>query len=208
MCSKKRPNNATSNYLVSMRAGDLDRNSTNFLGKLRANFVGTEFQVCAWSNGMREKQCSGLRQYSGLNKYNVELLYGARPSRSRTRFQACATGDYLWVLMILVFLPTWLFLVAPYMSLHGICYLSSPNAKLLPNVVLKVVPKDAAAAFPFVVPAGVRRRLQPERTEWRWGLGQRQLWRRQRWLWERWCQKHVSSGGTGLRHVCLQRTRL
>ncbi|CAN0350250.1 unnamed protein product, partial [Ectocarpus sp. 13 AM-2016] len=45
MCSKKRPNNATSNYLVSMRAGDLDRNSTNFLGKLRANFVGTEFQV-------------------------------------------------------------------------------------------------------------------------------------------------------------------
>lgn len=46
MCSKKRPNNATSNYLVSMRAGDLDRNSQNFLGKLRANFVGTEFQVC------------------------------------------------------------------------------------------------------------------------------------------------------------------
>lgn len=45
MCSKKRPNNATSNYLISMRAGDLDRNSTNFLGKLRANFVGTEFQV-------------------------------------------------------------------------------------------------------------------------------------------------------------------
>lgn len=45
MCSKKRPNNATSNYLVSMRAGDLDRNSSNFLGKLRANFVGTEFQV-------------------------------------------------------------------------------------------------------------------------------------------------------------------
>ena len=45
MCSKKRPNNATSNYLVSMRAGDLDRNSTNFLGKLRANFVGTEFQA-------------------------------------------------------------------------------------------------------------------------------------------------------------------
>ena len=46
MCSKKRPNNATSNYLVSMEAGDLGRNSRNFLGKLRANFVGTEFQVC------------------------------------------------------------------------------------------------------------------------------------------------------------------
>lgn len=50
MCSKKRPNNATSNYLVSMRAGDLDRNSNNFLGKLRANFVGTEFQASLLSN--------------------------------------------------------------------------------------------------------------------------------------------------------------
>lgn len=45
MSSKKRPNKATSNYLISMRAGDLDRGSPNFLGKLRANFVGTEFQV-------------------------------------------------------------------------------------------------------------------------------------------------------------------
>eukprot|EP00903_Cladosiphon_okamuranus_P006668 g6510.t1 len=57
MCSKKRPNNATSNYLVSMRAGDLDRNSTNFLGKLRANFVGTEFQV--FDDGYSPKEQTG-----------------------------------------------------------------------------------------------------------------------------------------------------
>ncbi|CAM9962365.1 unnamed protein product [Scytosiphon promiscuus] len=57
MCSKKRPNNATSNYLISMRAGDLDRNSTNFLGKLRANFVGTEFQV--YDNGYNPKEQPG-----------------------------------------------------------------------------------------------------------------------------------------------------
>lgn len=56
MCSKKRPNNATSNYLISMRAGDLDRNSKNFLGKLRANFVGTEFQV-----GLSLRRLSGFR---------------------------------------------------------------------------------------------------------------------------------------------------
>jgi tubby-related protein 1 len=54
MCSKKRPNNKTSNYLISMKAGDLNRDSPNFLGKVRANFVGTEFQVgrnavCPWS---------------------------------------------------------------------------------------------------------------------------------------------------------------
>jgi Tub family len=45
MCSKKRPNNKTSNYLISMKAGDLSRGGRNYLGKLRANFVGTEFQV-------------------------------------------------------------------------------------------------------------------------------------------------------------------
>lgn len=45
MCSKKRPNNATSNYIISMRMGDLERSSKNFLGKLRANFVGTEFEA-------------------------------------------------------------------------------------------------------------------------------------------------------------------
>ncbi|KAG5182204.1 hypothetical protein JKP88DRAFT_257776 [Tribonema minus] len=45
MCSKRRPNNKTSNYIISMRAGDLNRGSPNYLGKLRANFIGTEFQI-------------------------------------------------------------------------------------------------------------------------------------------------------------------
>lgn len=45
MCSKKRTLKKTSNYLVSMKAGDLNRDGQNYLGKLRANFVGTEFQV-------------------------------------------------------------------------------------------------------------------------------------------------------------------
>jgi hypothetical protein len=29
-----------------MGEGDLSRDGTNYLGKLRSNFVGTEFQVC------------------------------------------------------------------------------------------------------------------------------------------------------------------
>jgi tubby-related protein 1 len=45
MCSKKRPNNKTSNYLISKKENDLARDSPNYLGKLRSNFVGTEFQV-------------------------------------------------------------------------------------------------------------------------------------------------------------------
>eukprot|EP00634_Sargassococcus_sp_CCMP2135_P011517 CAMPEP_0198653954 /NCGR_PEP_ID=MMETSP1467-20131203/7391_1 /TAXON_ID=1462469 /ORGANISM="unid. sp., Strain CCMP2135" /LENGTH=594 /DNA_ID=CAMNT_0044389931 /DNA_START=1 /DNA_END=1785 /DNA_ORIENTATION=+ len=45
MCSKKRPNNKTSNYLISMGENDLKRTSSNYIGKLRANFAGTEFQI-------------------------------------------------------------------------------------------------------------------------------------------------------------------
>lgn len=50
MCSKKRANNKTSNYLISKAEGDLNKDSVNCLGKLRSNFVGTEFQV--FDNGV------------------------------------------------------------------------------------------------------------------------------------------------------------
>lgn len=45
MCSKKRPKNKTSNYLISKAEGDISKGGDNYLGKLRSNFVGTEFQV-------------------------------------------------------------------------------------------------------------------------------------------------------------------
>ncbi len=41
MTAKKRENNTTSNYVISMDAADLDRKGDNFVGKLRSNFVGT-----------------------------------------------------------------------------------------------------------------------------------------------------------------------
>lgn len=53
MTSKKRPNNKTSNYLLSMGEGDLNREGPNYLGKLRSNFVGTEFQI--FDNGENPK---------------------------------------------------------------------------------------------------------------------------------------------------------
>eukprot|EP00164_Ancoracysta_twista_P003917 GFYU01005253.1.p1 GENE.GFYU01005253.1~~GFYU01005253.1.p1 ORF type:complete len:415 (+),score=105.05 GFYU01005253.1:142-1245(+) len=45
LASRKRKKNKTSNYLISMEEADLSRSSGNFLGKLRSNFVGTEFTV-------------------------------------------------------------------------------------------------------------------------------------------------------------------
>ncbi len=45
MAARKRKKQTTSNYLVSLDPEDLDRNSSKYFGKLRANFVGTEFTI-------------------------------------------------------------------------------------------------------------------------------------------------------------------
>ena len=45
MTSKKRRNKKTSNYLISMARNDYEKTSENIIGKLRANFLGTEFQI-------------------------------------------------------------------------------------------------------------------------------------------------------------------
>ena len=57
LCSKKRPNNTTSNYLISMGENDLNRTGSNYLGKLRSNFMGTEFQV--FDDGCNPKEDRG-----------------------------------------------------------------------------------------------------------------------------------------------------
>ena len=45
MASRKRPKNKTSNYLITMDQHDMNRSGSAYLGKLRSNFVRTEFQV-------------------------------------------------------------------------------------------------------------------------------------------------------------------
>lgn len=70
MTSKKRPNNTTSNYLISMEDGDLNRNSAHYLGKLRANFVGTEFQV--FDDGVNPRDVEP-DDHHGINSVRREL---------------------------------------------------------------------------------------------------------------------------------------
>lgn len=54
LAGKKRPKQKTSNYLISTDATDLDRDSASFIGKLRSNFVGTEFVV--YDDGCNPKE--------------------------------------------------------------------------------------------------------------------------------------------------------
>lgn len=53
LSSKKRPNNKTSNYLISMDQQDLSRQSSSYLGKVRSNFLGTEYQI--FNDGVNPK---------------------------------------------------------------------------------------------------------------------------------------------------------
>ena len=64
LAARKRKKNKTSNYLLSLDSEDLARKSGNFFGKLRANFMGTEFTL--YDKGINPSKLG--TSSSGLNK--------------------------------------------------------------------------------------------------------------------------------------------
>ncbi|GMI29363.1 hypothetical protein TeGR_g851 [Tetraparma gracilis] len=79
MTSKRRSVVKASNYLVSMEQNDHNRNSMNYIGEVRANFVvGSEFQI--YDSGINYKEASGydntpntdIRQELGCVLYAME----------------------------------------------------------------------------------------------------------------------------------------
>lgn len=71
MASKKRPKNKTSNYLISSEVSDLNKGSNNYVGKLRSNFMGTEFQV--FDDGVNPKDCDPDELSSSNGQVRNEL---------------------------------------------------------------------------------------------------------------------------------------
>ena len=56
---KKKPYNKTSNYGIFM-AQNSKKNSDSYLGKLRSNFLGTEFLI--FDNGENQKDALSLKE--------------------------------------------------------------------------------------------------------------------------------------------------
>jgi hypothetical protein len=71
LSARKRGSNKTSNYLVSMDKRDLNRDSAAFLGKLRANFVGTEFIV--YDDGVSPEKAAKSKKASTNASVRQEL---------------------------------------------------------------------------------------------------------------------------------------
>jgi tubby-related protein 1 len=85
MASRKRPNNKTSNYLISMGEGDLSRDGSNYLGKLRSNFVGTEFQIFDNGSNPKESEQDEPSSYGGgaIRRDLGAVMYAANVLGSR-----------------------------------------------------------------------------------------------------------------------------
>lgn len=54
LSAKKRAANKTSNYLISMDPDNMNKTSSSYLGKLRSNFLGTEFYI--YNEGTKAKK--------------------------------------------------------------------------------------------------------------------------------------------------------
>jgi tubby-related protein 1 len=90
MTSKKRVGNTTSNYLISMGRNDFDnRQSPNVLGKLRSNFLGTEYTIYDQGNNPQYDSSSydddgdgKVRCELGVVLYDTATNFGAKGPRN------------------------------------------------------------------------------------------------------------------------------
>ncbi|EGR30002.1 hypothetical protein IMG5_144760 [Ichthyophthirius multifiliis] len=84
MTGKKRSSNKTSNYLISMSKDNLSKKSPDFLGKVRSNFLGTEFHL--FDIGENPKKCKfpdKIRKELGLIIYDSNLLGSRGPRKMK-----------------------------------------------------------------------------------------------------------------------------
>merc|ERR1719482_2012483 len=85
LAARKRKKNKSSNYLISLDKDDLNRHSGNFFGKLRSNFIGTEFSL--YDKGVNPEKDSSdeehVRQELGTILYKQNVLGSRGPRKMK-----------------------------------------------------------------------------------------------------------------------------
>ncbi len=85
LAARKRKTSTSSQYILTMDSEDLGRSSKGYVGKLRSNFVGTEFVV--FDNGT--KQAKGNGECSDLGCWCSNLCAFVDSTYCRRAHGAC-----------------------------------------------------------------------------------------------------------------------
>ena len=84
MNGKKRSGNTTSNYLITLDQDKMKKGSKGFLGKLRSNFIGTEFYLYdSGDNPKKAKNFDDVRTQQGVVEYETNVLGSKGPRRMK-----------------------------------------------------------------------------------------------------------------------------
>jgi len=97
LAGQKRTMNKTSNYMMCMDKRDLARDSPAYLGKLRANFIGTEYQFFDDGEsleGTRSNHGAELRKELGVVNFAPNFIGSRGPRKMKVAIPAvdAATG--------------------------------------------------------------------------------------------------------------------
>ncbi len=100
MTSKKRAKKQSSNYLISIGRNDYNKHSSNIVGKLRANFLGTEFQIYDGGKNPKsidpffdEKINQDPRSELGAIIYTSNILGNRGPRKMQVCINRIANGE-------------------------------------------------------------------------------------------------------------------
>ena len=90
LAARKRKKNKSSNYLISLDKDDLTRQSENFFGKLRSNFLGTEFSLYdkganpeKLEQSQRDSSGAEVRQELGTILFKQNVLGSRGPRKMK-----------------------------------------------------------------------------------------------------------------------------
>lgn len=96
MSAKKKSGNKSTNIVLSLSKNDFNRKSENCLGKLRSNFVGTEFHL--YNSGenpdKKNKFNSPIREELGYIEYERNIFGLKGPRKLRVTIPKFANKEY------------------------------------------------------------------------------------------------------------------
>jgi tubby-related protein 1 len=82
--AQKRSGNKTSNYGISIEKGMVKKGAETYLGKLRSNFIGTDFTLFnAGESSKNAKGTDDLREQLGVVQYETNVLGSKGPRRMK-----------------------------------------------------------------------------------------------------------------------------